>query len=653
MANKCLLTELVLSGNDEYKFIDSETVAYAMLEVDRGDFAPKDYYLNRPIYIGYNVTISAPHMHAFALEHLAPFFTKGAKILDIGSGSGYLTVALSKMTGDTGTVVGIEHIPELYTFGIENVKKNHANLLQNKNIIFINEDGRKGYKKYGPYKVIHAGAASEELPKILDEIKTDFYSKIKEKVSIMKEKIKEEVNKYPLANIKEILQVLADNEKIKEKLIEDSKKETEIILNKSYDNSYHFNTLLIGQTGVGKSTLINGIFDFKENEGAKTGEGKPITENFDEYISNKRKCLRIIDSKGIEKGENNINKVFNSTKELIEKKAREGDPDKLIHCIWYCFKSSNLRFEDIEKNTLSLLMNQYDDNNLPIIIVITQNYDDKETEIMTKYITEEFKFLNRDITIIPVTAKEKIMEKKKNKFIIEKDGIEELLKISYEKSQKAIYPAILKSIKEKIIQTFIINTENKKNKLMDDLRETVEQLFNEVLENENLENNISKLSSVFEKTLNTFYEIPIISEKSQQDIADFLKNLSIWCVESLNDIILTLVKENSNELSRLLINEQTNVKNNHNVQKTLFNEKTIEQYTLDSENDLRPLITNEVYFLAVKEVYNLIAEKIVEIGEIVKKEEFDKIVPEFRNNISKEKLNQISNKILQNIVANN
>ena len=169
MANKCLLTELVLSGNDEYKFIDSETVAYAMLEVDRGDFAPKDYYLNRPIYIGYNVTISAPHMHAFALEHLAPFCTKGAKILDIGSGSGYLTVALSKMTGDTGTVVGIEHIPELYTFGIENVKKNHANLLQNKNIIFINEDGRKGYKKYGPYKVIHAGAASEQLPQDIIE----------------------------------------------------------------------------------------------------------------------------------------------------------------------------------------------------------------------------------------------------------------------------------------------------------------------------------------------------------------------------------------------------------------------------------------------------------------------------------------------------
>ena len=169
MANKCLLTELVLSNDEDTKFIGSQKVADVMLEVDRGDFAPNNYYLNRPIYIGYNVTISAPHMHAFALEHLAPFCKKGAKILDIGSGSGYLTVALSKMTGDTGQVVGVEHIPELYEFGIQNVKKHHSNLIESGKIIFVNADGRKGYKKYGPYKVIHAGAASEELPQEIIE----------------------------------------------------------------------------------------------------------------------------------------------------------------------------------------------------------------------------------------------------------------------------------------------------------------------------------------------------------------------------------------------------------------------------------------------------------------------------------------------------
>lgn len=122
MANKCLLTELVLSNDEDTKFIGSQKVADVMLKVDRGDFAPNNYYLNRPIYIGYNVTISAPHMHAFALEHLAPFCIKGAKILDIGSGSGYLTVALSKMTGDTGKVIGVEHIPELYEFGFRLLK---------------------------------------------------------------------------------------------------------------------------------------------------------------------------------------------------------------------------------------------------------------------------------------------------------------------------------------------------------------------------------------------------------------------------------------------------------------------------------------------------------------------------------------------------
>ena len=174
MANKCLLIELVLSGYDSTIFIDSERVANTMLDVDREDFAPQNHYLNRPIYIGYNVTISAPHMHAFALEHLAPYCTKGAKILDIGSGSGYLTVALSRMTNYTGVVVGVEHIPQLYNFGIENVKKHHGNLLNEKKIIFVNEDGRKGCKRYGPYKAIHVGAASEKLPlDIIDQLDYD------------------------------------------------------------------------------------------------------------------------------------------------------------------------------------------------------------------------------------------------------------------------------------------------------------------------------------------------------------------------------------------------------------------------------------------------------------------------------------------------
>ena len=168
-AYKCLLVELILPDiESKTTFIQSEKVANVMLEIDRGDFVPNNneeyHYINKPISLGYNTTISAPHMHSFALEYLESFCTEGAKILDIGSGSGYLTVALSKMINHTGLVVGVEHIPDLYKKGLENVKKKHKNLIDEKKIIFVNEDGRKGCTNYAPYKVIHVGAACEQLP---------------------------------------------------------------------------------------------------------------------------------------------------------------------------------------------------------------------------------------------------------------------------------------------------------------------------------------------------------------------------------------------------------------------------------------------------------------------------------------------------------
>ena len=135
-----------------------------MLEVDRNDFAPTNPYQDSPQSINYNVNISAPHMHALALEYLAPYCTENSRILDIGSGSAYLTCALSALTNYKGTVIGVEHIDQLINFGINNVKKNHGNLLNNKRIIFVKGDGRQGCRGYGPYKAIHVGAAIEEVP---------------------------------------------------------------------------------------------------------------------------------------------------------------------------------------------------------------------------------------------------------------------------------------------------------------------------------------------------------------------------------------------------------------------------------------------------------------------------------------------------------
>ena len=147
--------------------LKSDKVYKALMSVDRADFSPHGPYEDRPQSISYGVTISAPHMHAYCLELLKDHLKIGGKALDVGFGSGYLTVAMSKMMEDKGTAVGIEHIKELCDFANKNISKHHKNLLNSKKVILINGDGRKGCPEYGPYDCIHVGAAAEQIPKVL------------------------------------------------------------------------------------------------------------------------------------------------------------------------------------------------------------------------------------------------------------------------------------------------------------------------------------------------------------------------------------------------------------------------------------------------------------------------------------------------------
>ena len=146
------------------KWIKTPKVYDSMMLVDRADFAPTNPYQNEPQKIGYNVVISAPTLHAYCLEALKDFLTEGSTVLDIGFGSGYLTVAMSKMMNDKGCVVGIEHIKNLYEWGMGNISKNHKHLLDEKKIELVLGDGRLGYKNKAPYKCIHVGAGARKVP---------------------------------------------------------------------------------------------------------------------------------------------------------------------------------------------------------------------------------------------------------------------------------------------------------------------------------------------------------------------------------------------------------------------------------------------------------------------------------------------------------
>ena len=161
---KDLLSQLI-----HEKMLSSQKVYNSMMEVDRADFAPSKPYQNNAQRIGCNVVISAPDLHSYCLEALKDHLTEGSTVLDVGFGSGYLTAAMSKMMNDKGKVIGIEHIKELYNFGLNNICKHHKNLIESQTIILILGDGRLGYKNRAPYKCIHIGAASRQVPKDIIE----------------------------------------------------------------------------------------------------------------------------------------------------------------------------------------------------------------------------------------------------------------------------------------------------------------------------------------------------------------------------------------------------------------------------------------------------------------------------------------------------
>jgi len=149
----------------ENKVLKSKSVADAMLAIDRGDFCGnQNAYVDSPQPIGYGATISAPHMHAEALERLQDHLKPGMSALDVGSGSGYLAACMAYMVGNKGKVIGIEHLEYLVNFSIKNISKNHSDMFKSKQLQIIQGDGRKGYIDESPYDCIHVGACA--LPEV-------------------------------------------------------------------------------------------------------------------------------------------------------------------------------------------------------------------------------------------------------------------------------------------------------------------------------------------------------------------------------------------------------------------------------------------------------------------------------------------------------
>ena len=140
----------------------SKNILNALSKVPRENFIPfqiRNYaYEDTALPIGNGQTISQPYTIAEMLGMLE--LKKGQKVLEIGSGCGYVLALLSEIVGEKGKVYGIEIIKEL----IENSKQN---LQTYKNIEIYNKNGAEGLKEESPYDRIIISAAIKEIPKQL------------------------------------------------------------------------------------------------------------------------------------------------------------------------------------------------------------------------------------------------------------------------------------------------------------------------------------------------------------------------------------------------------------------------------------------------------------------------------------------------------
>src|SRR5262245_6273934 len=111
-------------------------------------------YGDHPIAVGYGQTISQPYIVAYMTEALA--LPAGARVLEVGTGSGYQTAVLAELAGDVYT---IEIVPEL----AEQSSRLLASLGY-RNIHARFGDGYAGWPDAAPFDAIIVTAAPDHLP---------------------------------------------------------------------------------------------------------------------------------------------------------------------------------------------------------------------------------------------------------------------------------------------------------------------------------------------------------------------------------------------------------------------------------------------------------------------------------------------------------
>lgn len=137
-------------------------------------------------------------------------------------------------------------------------------------------------------------------------------------------------------------------------------------INKATTERGNINILIAGRTGVGKSTLINAVF---QKNLVETGHGRPVTKDTRE-ISKEGVPLTIFDTRGLEMS--GFKETLAGLEKLIKERGCDRDSNRHIHVAWLCIQEDGRRVEEAEID----LHNMLADRGVPLVTVITKARSD-------------------------------------------------------------------------------------------------------------------------------------------------------------------------------------------------------------------------------------------------------------------------------------
>ena len=204
------------------------------------------------------------------------------------------------------------------------------------------------------------------------------------------------------------------------------------------------NLLVIGKTGVGKSTLLNSLFG---KNLALTGSGEPITQDIDKFAP-EGWPIAIYDTPGMELGgKHSAENLLNDVTCLIQNKMKSGDFEQAIHCILYCINVKSSRIEPVEQDFLQKLTETTSQCNTPVILVLTQAATKKKTAEMLDAVRQARLLVRK---IVPLLAEDIPLD---DGYTIKAHGLDALV--------EAISEVLPEAVRDTFVAIQIVNLDAK------------------------------------------------------------------------------------------------------------------------------------------------------------------------------------------------